>query len=173
MAYIQLHGKWGDGKCALVDDWLYDELSKINWTLTRKGYAMGCINGRTISMHRWVVKQYQEIPEGRHVDHINRDRLDNRLENLRIVTPSENTLNSRGPFNPQYVPTDEDRERWAAEARCTREYHAARKVKPGEHNPLADIALDVLAALARYDDVYKEELERRGMKLDRPSGAAE
>ena len=35
----------------------------------------------------------QEIPEGMQIDHINGDCLDNRVENLRIVTPSENMSN--------------------------------------------------------------------------------
>lgn len=34
-----------------------------------------------------------EIPEGYEIDHINGDRMDNRLENLRIVTHTENLNN--------------------------------------------------------------------------------
>ena len=42
-------------------------------------------------LHRWLIGH---IPSGMQVDHINRDPLDNRKANLRIVTPQENRFNS-------------------------------------------------------------------------------
>lgn len=48
----------------------------------------------TKQVHRLVVETFiGEIPKGFQVDHINRDRLDNNLSNLRIVTRSQNLLN--------------------------------------------------------------------------------
>ena len=40
-----------------------------------------------------------EIPDGMQIDHINGVSHDNRIENLRIITPSENARNSRMKSN--------------------------------------------------------------------------
>jgi hypothetical protein len=86
------------GKYAIVDPEDYDRLSKYKW------YAARCKNifyaGRNsrpakgrkrlyIKMHTAVLKP----PRGFIIDHINRNGLDNRKANLRIVTYAQNSLN--------------------------------------------------------------------------------
>jgi len=44
----------------------------------------------------WLLT-YGEIPEGLCIDHIDGDGLNNRLENLRVATLSDNQRNSRAP----------------------------------------------------------------------------
>ena len=47
-----------------------------------------------ISIHKLVFETFVgEIPNGYQIDHINTIRTDNRLENLRLVTPKENMNN--------------------------------------------------------------------------------
>lgn len=81
-------------KVALVDDQNFDWLNQWKWGLSPNGYAVRCKyvspKNLTILMHREVLK----TPEGFDTDHINRDKLDNRVSNLRIATRSQNMLNS-------------------------------------------------------------------------------
>jgi len=58
------------------------------------GYRYGSIGGRPISAHRviWMIF-YDEEPLV--IDHINGDRSDNRIENLRNTTLAENNKNRR------------------------------------------------------------------------------
>jgi len=93
---IRLHGKYGRGKCTIVDGVDFDWLNSFRWRVDYHGYVfrLDWAKGKNlhISMHRLIL----DPPSGLLVDHINHDPLDNRRENLRIVTKSQNGRNSRG-----------------------------------------------------------------------------
>ena len=83
---------------AIVDDELYDELSKYNWSISSNGYAQRRIikpdgSKSTISMHRQIMEL--TFGDSDYVDHINGNRLDNRKSNLRLCTHTENIHNSK------------------------------------------------------------------------------
>ncbi len=61
------------------------------------GYRMGSINYRKYQAHRvcWLL-HYGQWPTG-HIDHINGVKSDNRIENLRDVSATENAKNAKTP----------------------------------------------------------------------------
>lgn len=88
MKYIELTGKYGDGKNAIVDDDVYEEYKNIKMHCNKAGYV---VFGKTKYLHREIMKP----KAGLVVDHKNHDVLDNRRSNLRICTQAENTRNRK------------------------------------------------------------------------------
>jgi hypothetical protein len=83
------------GKVAIVDDRFYPMLKTIGkWCLQSGRYAATRFRGRLWLMHDLLMLwAYGEPPQGKKVDHRNRDGLDNRLRNLRYATSSQNNAN--------------------------------------------------------------------------------
>jgi hypothetical protein len=52
-----------------------------------------CFGGKTYFSHRLIWAWHHGDPGDREIDHINHDRGDSRIENLRIVTRQENMMN--------------------------------------------------------------------------------
>jgi hypothetical protein len=99
------------GMFAIVDDEDYGRVMAMKWSARQNGsrqkrwYAVAVKsddfqivtskNGvryrkfKQIHMHRFII----DAPPGFDVDHVNRDSLDNRRENLRIATRSQNNVN--------------------------------------------------------------------------------
>ena len=72
-----------------------DKCKPYRWYLNSNGYIKGTINGKDISLHRFILNYYGP----KDIDHINRNRADNRKCNLRIVTRSENMCNKQTQTN--------------------------------------------------------------------------
>lgn len=63
--------------------------------LDSKGYRRGCIFNSSYAAHRIIWTLWHGCPPPDQIDHINGDRQDNSLRNLRAATPSENMRNKR------------------------------------------------------------------------------
>jgi hypothetical protein len=80
------------GSWALVDAEDYDEIAKTRWHVGSNGYARHGTSGRDFKlMHRLLLGL--ERGDKRNVDHRNGNKLDNRRENLRVVTHAQNLQN--------------------------------------------------------------------------------
>lgn len=91
MKKIYLSGQRGKGMFSLVDDDDYERAIKHSWCLDYgAGYAMSRVNYKNVRLHRFVMG----AKTGQIVDHINRDKLDNRKSNLRFVNTSINMMNT-------------------------------------------------------------------------------
>lgn len=67
----------------------YDRIKDYCWYLNGNGYPTAKINNVKVFMHKLLLNATREDI----VDHINRNRTDNRIENLRICTKSDNNVN--------------------------------------------------------------------------------
>lgn len=77
------------GKAAFVDDEDYERLSQYKWHFLNagNGYARTWNGGKNTYMHKMLLQT------SNYVDHINGNGLDNRKENLRECTNSQNQGN--------------------------------------------------------------------------------
>lgn len=74
----------------LVDPEDWDMAKSYTWHITKYGYAAANVDGKFKIMQSFLIP---DIPKGYERDHINRNRLDNRRCNLRVVTKFENLMN--------------------------------------------------------------------------------
>lgn len=73
---------------AIIDKDDFDKIIKHKWHFNG-GYAKTKINKKCVLLHHMIIKPDNEM----YVDHINRNRLDNRKENLRLVNRTINGFN--------------------------------------------------------------------------------
>lgn len=76
---------------ALIDAADYAAVSELAWSRASNGYAVACVDRERILMHRLVCGLTRGDPL--EVDHINRNKLDNRRSNLRVCTRAQNGQN--------------------------------------------------------------------------------
>lgn len=116
----------------------YHSVIQYNWyrhsSKATRIYVVGTVNGKRTSLHKFIIGDAGPYHV---IDHINNDTLDNRRENLRIVTVSQNNQNKRSQANSssQYIGVyfDKQHKKWVASHSNTRivtltnEVHAAKE----------------------------------------------
>lgn len=80
-------------KFALCSEEHYEELKKISWELSSDGYARTSFNNKYMKMnfYIWFIIDKKEIPDNHVLKYLNANKLDNRIENIGVVTHLQNS----------------------------------------------------------------------------------
>lgn len=98
----------------------FEKIRNMSWHFDDKGYVVSSVqNSANIKMHRFITN----CPDDMQVDHKNGCKNDNRKSNLRICTPSQNSMNKKTnniygmsgiyrEYNKWYAVIGKDREKF-------------------------------------------------------------
>jgi len=84
------------GEKILVSECDYEHLKQFKWNINNKEYVNCHINKKLWRIHRYIFIEIlgnKDLTRHHFIDHINNNKLDNRRENLRVVTAAENNRN--------------------------------------------------------------------------------
>jgi hypothetical protein len=79
----------GIGKQFIISIESMDKVLSHDWYLNKSGYPFS-YTARYHSLHRFLLGRQEK---GMVIDHINRNKLDNKICNLRVITAKENSYN--------------------------------------------------------------------------------
>ena len=142
-----------------------ERVMQWKWHLRSDGYVKGCPNQTPLLLHHVIIGKPKQ---GFVVDHINNVKTDNRRENLRHVTHSQNSQNvqkRKGPVSSMYmgVHFDSSSGKWRATCgmrclkRCAHEEDAARQ---RDEAVLLQFGRDARTNFV-YTEAEKDEILRR------------
>ena len=80
------------GQEILADVEEIEKLKRYSWCVSAQGYAVANIKGKVVKINRYILGL--DNCAGKIVDHINRNKLDNRKVNLRYCTSKDNARNT-------------------------------------------------------------------------------
>ena len=151
-------------KAHMADVWNSKWAGKPALTTERGGYRVGSIGRLILCAHRvaWAI-HYGEWPsDDMEVDHINGQRNDNRIANLRLVTPAQNSKNKRllkvNTSGYSGVVWAESRQRWEASiADSGRSIHLGSYFSKEEAVIARKAAEKVLGYHPKHGDPFKPD----------------
>lgn len=131
---------------------------------TKKGYLAVCLNGVMYQAHRIAYAIYTgEDIDGVQIDHINGNKSDNRIENLRKCSNSQNQMNrsskKKDESKEKNVHWCNSKSRWVVKIRV-----AGKSIYIGSYSDVDDAAC---AARNARDKYHGEFSSRQSQYMDR------
>lgn len=83
------------GKVALVDDEDFEALNQQKWYAHKMGNTFYAERNIPVVGKQTTLRMHWEIMNGKSIDHIDHDGLNNQRTNLRFCSQSENCMNTR------------------------------------------------------------------------------
>lgn len=148
-----VEGRFHNGETFLIDFEDFEKVSNYFWTFSN-GYAIKSENKQP--MHRFVLGLGKAERYKIEVDHINRNRLDNRKSNLRIVSRQENMYNKSKYKNNKSgvkgVKWNKDRNKWQVQINYNK-----KRIHLGLYSDLEEAKKARLNAEEKYFKIKGEE----------------
>lgn len=122
----------------------YDKIKDYCWNENGGHYIFTRKNNKTIGLHRLIM----DCPSDMVVDHINHNKIDNRKANLRIVTQSQNAMNTiRGCNTSGYrgVSWNTQKNKWVAQISVNKKH-----IFLGYYNDIDEAVLAYKQARNKY-----------------------
>jgi hypothetical protein len=173
---------------ALYEERHYEALSRISWSISH-GYARNTgrdpITGKVKHrhmMHRLVWELEYGLPVPGSIDHINGNRLDNRVCNLRAATLSLQALNNRGqaakksglPLGVYFEKRNRKHPYFSTTTYRGRSYHLGAFSTPEEASAAylrnREALIEYEAALARGESPEKPAILKTAVQIGREVG---
>lgn len=122
MLQIKLQGVNGAGKYAFVSPEDYTRVMRHSWYY-RNGYALCKIDNKEVRMHRLIM---DVTDPDLIVDHVDRNRLNNTRDNLRIINYIENANNRTDNVFIECFGESKTIADWSRDQRCKVNYEVLR-----------------------------------------------
>jgi hypothetical protein len=86
---------------AFVDESMWHELSKWSWYESKTGYPSSRIESKLCTMHQYLTRFFVRHHSHTVIDHIDRNKMNNKITNLRLVDRRTNAQNSSRTPKPK------------------------------------------------------------------------